>query len=189
MARLFAFLRAINVGGHTVAMPKLKGIFEGLGLADVETFIASGNVIFRSPSKSLGTLERKIETDLQKTLGYEVKTFIRTAPELVALAAHKPFLEARIRSAGAYCIGFLAQPLDAVAKKALFALKTPIDDFQVHEREVYWLCKTRQAESTFSNVRFEKSTGAKVTFRGINTVAKLAAKAQLDLQAPRSNPV
>jgi hypothetical protein len=36
----------------------------------------------------------------------------------------------------------------------------------------------RQHESTFSNVRFEKATGARVTFRGFNTVAKLAAKAQ-----------
>jgi uncharacterized protein (DUF1697 family) len=178
MARLFAFLRAINVGGHTVAMAKLKRIFEDLGLADVETFIASGNVIFTSPSKSLGALERKIETALQKSLGYEVKTFIRTAPELVALAAYKAFPEARIRSAGAYCVGFLAQPLDAGETKALFELKTTNDDFQVHDREVYWLCKTQQHESKFSNVRFEKATGAKVTFRGINTVARLAAKAQ-----------
>ena len=43
---------------------------------------------------------------------------------------------------------------------------------------MYWLCKTQQHESKFSNVRFEKATGAKVTFRGINTVARLAAKAQ-----------
>jgi uncharacterized protein (DUF1697 family) len=178
MARLFAFLRAINVGGHTVAMAKLKSLFEDLGLADVETFIASGNVIFDAPSKSLGALERKIEAALQHSLGYEVKTFIRTASELVALAAYKPFPEARIRSAGAFCVGFLGQPLNAGAKEALFALKTEIDDFQLHDREVYWLCKMRQHESKFSNVRFEKATGAKVTFRGINTVAKLAAKAR-----------
>jgi uncharacterized protein (DUF1697 family) len=176
--RLFAFLRAINVGGHTVAMPKLKAIFEDLGLAEVETFIASGNVIFASSAKSLGVLERKIETALERSLGYEVKTFIRTAPELVAISGHKPFPDARIRSAGAFCVGFLAQPLDAGATKSLLALKTDIDDFQLHDREVWWLCKTRQHESTFSNVRFEKATGARVTFRGFNTVAKLAAKAQ-----------
>jgi uncharacterized protein (DUF1697 family) len=176
--RLFAFLRAINVGGHTVAMPKLKTIFEDLGLADVETFIASGNVIFTSSAKSLGVLERKIETALERSLGYEVKTFIRTASELAAIAGHKPFPDARIRSAGAFCVGFLAQPLDAGATKSLLALKTDIDDFQVHDREVWWLCKMRQHESTFSNVRFEKATGARVTFRGFNTVAKLAAKAQ-----------
>ena len=177
MARLFTFLRAINVGGHTVTMLKLRKIFEDLGFDDVETFIASGNVIFTSPSKPLLALERKIEDGLQKSLGYEVKTFIRTAPELVAVSGYKPFPEAQIRIAGAFCVGFLAEPLDAEAKTALFALKSDIDDLHTHGREVYWLCKTQQHESKFSNVRFEKATGAKVTFRGANTVAKLAAKA------------
>ena len=178
MTRLFAFLRAINVGGHTVTMAELRGIFEDLGFLDVETFIASGNVIFRSPSKTLGALEPTIEGGLHKALGYEVKTFIRTAPELVAVSGYKPFPETRIRSAGAFCVGFMAQPLDAAAKKSLFALKTTIDDFHVHGREVYWLCTMRQSESKFSNTRFEKATGARITFRGAGTVAKLAAKAR-----------
>ena len=45
-ARVVAFLRAINVGGHVVPMARLAELFRGLGLAEVETFIASGNVIF-----------------------------------------------------------------------------------------------------------------------------------------------
>ena len=81
MARLFAFLRAINVGGHTVTMDKLRRTFEELGLFDVETFIASGNVMFNSPGTSLSGLERKIAARLEESLGYEVVTFIRTAPE------------------------------------------------------------------------------------------------------------
>jgi hypothetical protein len=56
------------------------------------------------------------------------------------------------------------------------ALKTEIDDFHVHGREVYWLCKKRQGESTFSNLRFEKFVKARTTFRGVNTIARLAAK-------------
>ena len=177
MGRLFAFLRAINVGGHTVTMARLRGVFEDLGFEDVETFIASGNVIFSSPSRTLQVLERKIEGGLQKSLGYDVSTFIRSAPELVAIAGYKPFPEAQIRSAGAFCIGFLAQPLDAAAKKSLLALKTDIDDFHTRGREVYWICKKKQSESKFSNTRFEKATGARVTFRGANTVAGLAVKA------------
>ncbi len=47
MTRYVAFLRAINVGGRTVAMRELTRIFERLGFSDVGTFIASGNVIFR----------------------------------------------------------------------------------------------------------------------------------------------
>ena len=177
MARLFAFLRAINVGGHTVTMPTLRAAFEGLGFDEVETFIASGNVIFTAKATRLPALERAIEDRLEKTLGYEVKTFIRTADELVAIARYKPFAEAKIRAAGAFCVGFIAQPLEAAGKRSLLGLKTAIDDFHTHDREVYWLCKTRQAESKFSNNVFEKTVGVRITFRGANTVAKLAAKA------------
>ena len=177
MPRYVAFLRAINVGGHTVTMAKLRELFEELGLGDVETFIASGNVLFTSPSKATSALERRIESHLAKALGYEVKTFVRTEPEVVAIAGHGPFLAAEIRSAGAFCVGFLAAPLDAAARRALEGLTTSIDRFRTHGREVYWLCEKRQHESKFSNVVFEKTTKARVTFRGANTIARLAAKA------------
>jgi uncharacterized protein (DUF1697 family) len=49
--RYVAFLRAINVGGRVVKMATLKQIFVGLKLAEVETFIASGNVVFTSPAE------------------------------------------------------------------------------------------------------------------------------------------
>lgn len=178
MARHFAFLRAINVGGHTVTMVRLRELFEELGFTDVETFIASGNVIFSSRSGTAAALERKIEAHLETSLGYEVKAFLRSGPELVALAAHKAFPEARVRTAAAFCVGFLAAPLDAAAKKSLAGLKTDVDDFHANGREVYWLCKLRQSDSRFSNVLFEKSLNARVTFRGANTVSKLAAKAK-----------
>jgi uncharacterized protein (DUF1697 family) len=177
MTRHFAFLRAINVGGHTVTMARLRELFEELRFENVETFIASGNVIFSARSGSAAALERKIESHLEQSLGYEVKTFLRTGPELVALSRHKAFPEARVRAAGAYCVGFLAEPLDAAGKKTLAGMKTDVDDFHVNGREVYWLCKLRQHESKFSNVLFEKTVKARITFRGANTVSKLAAMA------------
>ena len=48
MIRYVAFLRAINVGGHVVKMDALRKLFVHAGLSDVETFIASGNVVFSS---------------------------------------------------------------------------------------------------------------------------------------------
>ena len=49
MTKYVAFLRAINVGGHTIIkMADLKQIFESLGLENVQTYIQSGNVIFES---------------------------------------------------------------------------------------------------------------------------------------------
>jgi len=176
MTRYVAFLRAINVGGHTVKMDALRALFESMGFSNVETFIASGNVIFESKLKGDRSIEEKIEKKLKDALGYEVATFVRADAELAAVAEYKPFKKSQLDAAGALNVAFLAEPLDAPAKKKLAALKTDIDDFHAHDREVYWLCLKKQSESTFSNVLFEKTIGRKTTFRGINTVRKMAEK-------------
>ena len=169
MPRLIAFLRAINVGGHNVTMKELRGIFEALALKEVETFIASGNVIFASRSTDISALQQKIENQLLRSLGYEVKAFLRTVAEVAAIARYKPFNESQLSSAAALNVAFLADPLRAEAEKSLMALKTEIDDFHVHGREVYWLCKTKQSDSKFSNTRFEKILNARATWRNVNT--------------------
>lgn len=69
MSRFIAFLRAINVGGHTVKMNDLRQLFEFLGFSGVETFIASGNVVFETASRNARALERKIEKKLGEVLG------------------------------------------------------------------------------------------------------------------------
>jgi uncharacterized protein (DUF1697 family) len=176
MPKAVAFLRAINVGGHVVKMEKLRAEFEAIGLKDVETFIASGNVVFTAPSGKLTALERRIEARLRQWLGYEVLTFIRTQAEVAAIAGYKPFRDAQLRSALSLNVGFLAGPLTPAAAKSLMAMRTDIDDFHLNGREMYWLCRKRQSESTFSNVRFEKTLDSRATFRGVKTIVKLAAK-------------
>ena len=176
MPQHIAFLRAINVGGHTVTMARLRELFEELGLKEVETFIASGNVIFRSPAKA-AALEPKIERHLHQALGYEVATFIRSDAEVAAVAASRPFAAAQLASAGTLVVGFLREPPDAAAKKAVLALKTDIDDFQVNGREMFWWrCAGRQGDSTLSYAVFERTLKGKATFRNINTVTRLAAR-------------
>lgn len=176
MSKYVAFLRAINVGGHTVKMDILRRLFESLGFASVETFIASGNIIFETKAGNIKTLEKKIETCLKEFLGYEVSAFIRTDAELGEIAKHKPFPQSQLDAAGALNVGFLSDPLDYAGKKKLMSLKTDIDDFNVHGREIYWLCKKKQSESKVSNVVIEKALGVKFTLRGVNTVRKLAEK-------------
>ena len=176
MPRYIAFLRAINVGGHTVKMDVLRQHFEALGFANVETFIASGNVVFETSAKNTRTLGKKIEQQLHAALGYEVATFIRTDAELAAIAQYQPFSSSALKTAQALNVAFLAEALDAASQNKLLALKTGIDDFHVHGCEVYWLCRTKQSESTFSNVVLEKTIGRAATLRGINTIQKLAVK-------------
>ena len=176
MSKHIAFLRAINVGGHTVKMDALRQLFESLGFSNVETFIASGNVIFEAKAGNVKTLEKKIETCLKESLGYEVATFIRTDAEVVEIAKYKPFPQSQLDMANALNIGFLADPLNDLAIQKLMSLQTEIDDFHIHGREIYWLCKKKQSDSKISNVAIEKALGVKSTLRGVNTVKKLAEK-------------
>ncbi|MFI5234553.1 MAG: DUF1697 domain-containing protein [Gemmatimonadales bacterium] len=176
MPRYIAFLRAINVGGHTVTMEKLRLLFQALDLSDVETFIASGNVIFASRSKDAPTLQRKIETHLKAALGYEVLTFLRTDTEIAAIAACRPFPAARMKSSQVLVVAFLNAVPGAAAKQSLAACTTEGDDFHVRGTEAYWLSQTNQSDSVFFKTGFEKALKLKATARNMNTVAKLSAK-------------
>lgn len=157
-------------------MAELRRVFQGLGLQEVETFIASGNVLFNSDASDLRTLELLIEDRLRSVLGYEVSTFLRTGEELAAIAAYAPFKKSHLQDAEALYVGFLSEALSPAAQKLITGFKSPIDDFDVHGREVYWLCQTKQGDSKFNNVRFEKALNARATWRGINTIRRLAAK-------------
>jgi len=173
MPRYIAFLRAINVGGHTVKMDHLRSLFESLGFKEVQTFIASGNVIFQSPSKSPQTLERKIEVHLRKALGYDVATFIRSDAELSRIAEYKPFKDSDGEGSSMY-VAFLHFQPEKESQKKLMAFRSKINDFHVHQTEVYWFCLKKMTESDFSGAVLEKTLGMSATLRNSTTVRKLA---------------
>jgi uncharacterized protein (DUF1697 family) len=177
MPKYVAFLRAINVGGHTVKMDYLRSLFEGVGFANVETFIASGNVIFDSKTRNTKTLEAKIEKHLQAQLGYAVITFIRATSELAEVANYSPFSKAELNADGnSLYVGFLAAEPRKEAGKKVLSLSGPANDFAVHGRELYWLIRTSFSESAVSGGLLEKTLGIPATFRNVNTVRRIAAK-------------
>lgn len=176
MRRHIAFLRAINVGGHTVKMNHLRQLFEALGFAGVETFIASGNVIFESPVENSRKLEEQIEAHLRQALGYEVATFIRSASEVAAVAAYQPFPAELDTEGSSLYVMFLASPLNSEAQHKLSGLRTAVDDFHAHGREVFWLCRKKISDSLVNGALLGKTIGGPTTMRNVTTVRKLAAK-------------
>ncbi len=173
--RLVAFLRAINVGGHVVKMDKLRSLFTALGLKEVETFIASGNVVFAPGKGSVAALDARIEKRLEKALGYEVATFIRTDAEVASVARYEPFPAKLMALSKTFCVGFVREPLSAAQKKKVLTLKSDLDDFHVNGREVYWLSRVGQSDSKFNNAVFERAV-TRATWRGMKTVNKLVDK-------------
>jgi uncharacterized protein (DUF1697 family) len=172
--RYVAFLRAINVGGHTVKMDRLKKLFEEIGLTKVETFIASGNVIFDSRA-SAASLEKKIEAHLQKALGYAVDTFVRPIDALPGITSTHPFLSEEAKAHGLY-IAFLKSPPAAEGHARVNKLTCKEHRFHVNDRELYWLCYDREAVIKMSGATLEKALGGSATVRNVSTVRKLAKK-------------
>ncbi len=177
MPTYIALLRAINVGGHQVKMDYLRALFEEMGMRNVESFIASGNIIFGSRTNNSVALAAKIEKHLQAALGYPVATFLRTTEEVNSIASYEPFgAGALAADVHAVYIGFMASAPDQTAQEKLLSYNSKVEEFHVSGREVYWLTRASVGESKFSGAQLEKVLGRAVTLRNSTTVRKLAAK-------------
>ena len=150
-------------------MNALREAFESLGFLRVATFLGSGNVVFETRARDVGTLERKIERRLQQALGYEVRVFLRTHAELKEISAFEPFENTVVQGADLNII-FLAHDLDEGPKAKLVAPRTRMDGFRVHGREIYWWRRKRPGTSLFSTVPLAKMLRV---FRSTNTIRKL----------------
>jgi uncharacterized protein (DUF1697 family) len=105
-----------------------------------------------------------------------VPTFLRTGAEVTAIAAHQPFDAKRCAAAHSIHVGLLAEPLSPAGKRALAALESPADAFEVNGREIWWLPRAGVGQSKISNVLLERRLGAPVTFRNVNTMVRMAAR-------------
>jgi uncharacterized protein (DUF1697 family) len=175
LTRHIAFLRAINVGGHGVKMDQLRSLFEQLAFAEVQTFIASGNVVFGAARKAPDQLERVIETHLKKSLGYEVTTFVRSPMEIVRVVESSPFGDREIADAHTYVL-FLKREVSAAERKALRGLTTAVDEFETGGRELYWLRRRAKERAGEPSPPIERVLKIPATSRNMTTVRKIAAK-------------
>jgi uncharacterized protein (DUF1697 family) len=91
MTTYVALLRAVNVGGTgKLPMSDLKRICADAGFTRIETYIASGNVVFECDAEAA-----KVQSALEKRLlayaGNPVGAFVRTAAEMRAVLKGNPF--------------------------------------------------------------------------------------------------
>ncbi len=114
---------------------------------------------------------------MQAALGYEVATFIRTPAELTAIAQAKIFNPADLDDPdNTLYIAFTTDPPTEAAKQKLLTFTTAVDEFSLDGCEIYWLCRKKISESSFSGALLEKILGQPATVRNSNTVKKIAAK-------------
>jgi uncharacterized protein (DUF1697 family) len=108
-----ALLSGINVGGHSVKMDVLRGLFAELGFARVRSYIQTGNVFFESDEADTQALRTKIERHLSDALGFGATTCLRTVDELEHLLALDPFKGIPVTPDTRLAVTFLAEPVTA----------------------------------------------------------------------------
>lgn len=176
MNRYVAFLRGMNLGGRRITNEDLRLHFEALGGEKVATFRASGNVIFAMDGGSPAKLTSRLEEGLGERLGYEVPVFLRTAKELLAIAAYEPFgAKDRAASEGKLQVAMLAKkPSGAAAREAL-AHANEENRLALEKRELYWLPAGRMSDSDLDLKALGEILGP-MTIRTEGTIEQIAAK-------------
>ena len=91
MARYVALFGSINVGGNRLTMAELRAAFEAEGLTNVETVVASGNVLFDHEQRPTQGLEEKLELMMRQRFGMRSLAAVRSRDELAAAIADNPF--------------------------------------------------------------------------------------------------
>ena len=148
-----------------------------MGFENVETFIASGNVVFETKTKGVDSIKKNIETELEKSLGYKVATFIRTTRELKEIAEHKPFTEFDLNDEqNSLYIGFLDNQPNKDSQKKILALSDKANEFYFNKTELYWLCRKNFSDSGITGKTLEKALGMETTIRNSTTIRKMVAR-------------
>jgi uncharacterized protein (DUF1697 family) len=176
MPRYAAFLRGINVVGSRISKKELAAPFEAMGLEDVVTFRASGNVIFNAARQPVTKMTDRIEKGLSKALGYQVAVFLRTESEVGAIADHQPFAPAVVgASKGKLQVVMLSAKPSAQVRKEVLAMASDEDRLTFGDRELYWLPSGGTRDSALNLKTIEKLLGS-TTMRTKGTVEQIAAK-------------
>lgn len=91
MHRYAALLRGIMPSNPAMSNDKLRGVFESLGMQQVSSVLASGNILFATEETDVPTLEQRIQEGLQEHLGIAGGTIVRSLDELRTLLDSDPF--------------------------------------------------------------------------------------------------
>jgi uncharacterized protein (DUF1697 family) len=167
MTVFIALLRAVNVGGTgKLPMSDLKHLCERAGFEAVQTYIASGNVVFKS-GKSEHQVKAALEAELQAYAGRPVGVLVRTAAQMAEVLANNPFPDAAPNRTVAI---FLDK---APAPDALTGVSgRETEELRLGTREIYVYYGDGMARSKLNIPAARDGTA-----RNMNSVAKLAAMA------------
>jgi len=179
MPVVISLLRAVNVGGHaSIKMADLRGLYESLRFKDVQTYVQSGNVVFRTDEKDLPKLSKRIQAGIEKRFSVKPEVMVRTTEEMRDIVARNPFRKRRGIEPGKLLVYFLETELSANACAELRALPLASEELIPSGKELFIYFSNGMGKSKLPWGRLEKICAAPGTGRNWNSVTKLLAMAE-----------
>jgi uncharacterized protein (DUF1697 family) len=179
MPVVISMLRGVNLGSHRrVKMEVLRTLYESLKLRDIQTYVQSGNVIFKTDERDMVKLVQRIEAAIGKKCGFQCDVMVRSAAEMRDVIARNPFAKRRGIEPNRLLVTFLnGDPGDEARKKAL-AIKTEPEELHLIGREAYIYYPNGMARPKLSWPAIERILQVSGTGRNWNSVMNMMAMAE-----------
>ena len=174
MGRMVALLRAVNVGGRKLPMAELRKLCEGLGWADVSTYIQSGNVVFSADGKP-EALEAALEGAIREAFGYDAPTIVRTATQWRRYAPDNPFPDAARETPNYLLMLVSKRPPASGAVEAIQAKAAAGEQVRQAGDAVWIHFPNGSGTSKLTPALIDKAVGSPATSRNYRTVVTLEA--------------
>jgi uncharacterized protein (DUF1697 family) len=179
MPVVISMLRGVNVGGHNkIKMDALRDLYESLGLRDAQTYVQSGNVIFKTKARDAAPLAKQIEDAIERKFGFCPGVILRTSSELTDVIARNPFAKRQGIEASKLLVTFLAQEPGLETREEIRRISTGPEEVHVGRRELYIYFPEGMGRSKLWPV-VEKALKKSGTSRNWNTVTKLLEMAEM----------
>lgn len=164
-------LRAVNLGKHNkVPMAELRVLCERIGLGEVSTYIASGNIVCATPPDLEAAL-RTLESAIEQEFGVTTPAIARTHEQLADAIARSPYADADPKLMH---VVYLAGEPDPAGAAALADRDFGKDECQVIGTQVYARYTDNTHSSKLTATTMEKLLGVPGTARNWRTAMKLA---------------
>ena len=169
-----SILRGINVSGHNpVKMDALRQLYIELGFSDIQTYIQSGNVVFRTDNTDSLLLEKTIHEKIFDSFGWKVPVIVLTINELKNSLDKNPFINSPLKDPAFMHLTFLSGlPDQELVEKIHPGFYLP-DEFFISGKTIYLYCPTGYGNTKLSNTFFEKKLNLTATTRNLHTSIKL----------------
>jgi uncharacterized protein (DUF1697 family) len=177
---IVSLLRAVNLASHNrIKMDALRALYESLDLREPQSYVQSGNVVFKTRERDLARLARSIEKAIESSFGFRTDVILRTPADLRDVIARNPFRERTEIHPGKLLVMFLASNPGEQAREDVRRMKTDPEELWMDGREVYIYYPNGMGRSKLPWTRVEKTLKTPGTGRNWNSVGKLLEMAEL----------